>query len=620
MDIVTIDFETYWDTKYSLSKMTMEAYIRDDRFEVQCVSVKVNGNPTDVYSGTNVGGFLNSIDYTDKAILCHNTYFDGAVLAWVYGIKPRLWLDTQGMSKPEYQMSVGTSLDALTKHYNLGKKGGVLADTKGIRLADMTPEQLQSLCDYCVQDSDITYELFNVIKKTFPAHELMIIDQALRMYTEPTVILDIDMLEKHLGEVRQDKSDLIATLNLTGFTEAQVKKALMSNAMFAKLLEGRGVEVPVKTSPTTGKVAFAFAKTDLKFMALADHPNPEVSNLVKARLGVKSTIEETRTARLVEVSKRGYLPIMIKYYGAHTGRFSGGDKLNLQNFPRNGTMRESLTVPLGYKMIACDSSQIEARMTAYVSNQTDLLDAFKQGRDVYSEFATDVYGYTVNKTDKLKRFVGKTCILGLGYGMGADKFIDTLAQGQGGLSVDIDKFEGQRIVNLYRQKNHRIVGFWRRCGTVLTAMLQGGSGQINDILSYDHNGILMPNGLRIHYPELRASTGGFGYLSDPRAVSKHRAGEALAHSSWIKIYGGKVVENIVQALARTVVAEQSVRIGQRYHVSFQVHDEIIIIVKEEEADDAMAFMIEEMSKPPTWAPDLPVACEAGMGNNYGEAK
>jgi len=188
------------------------------------------------------------------------------------------------------------------------------------------------------------------------------------------------------------------------------------------------------------------------------------------------------------------------------------------------------------------------------------------------------------------------------------------------VSVDVDEFEAQRIVNLYRQKNHKIVAFWNRCGTVLTGILAGGSGQINDILSYDHEGILMPNGLRIHYPTLRSDTSGFSYIADSLVYKKYMSGKHIAGNNWTRIYGGKVVENIVQALARNVVAEQMMCIGQRYHVSFQVHDEVIVIVKKEEADEALEFMVQEMSKPPSWAKDLPIACEGKIGSNYGETK
>jgi len=624
MDIVTIDFETYYDRQYSLSKMTTEAYVRDPRFEVIGVCVKVNDYPTDWYSGNDVGKFLNSLDYSDKAILAHNTAFDGAILSWHYGIKPKFWFDTLSMARPLHNAVVGGSLKALTAHYGLGQKGDEVFNNLGRHRKDFTPEELDRYAAYCVNDVELTYQLFQKLKKGFPISELMVIDQTIRMYTQPVIQLDTDVLAQHLEKVKADKRKLIDDLALKGLSAEKVKKALMSNQIFAKLLQTVGVEPPMKTSLRTGKQSFAFAKTDKEFTALLEHPDPRVQNLVAARLGTKSTIEETRTENLMKVAERGALPIMLNYYGAHTGRFSGGDKLNLQNLPRNGAIRSALTAPLGEILIACDSSQIEARMVAYVAGQHDLVQAFREGRDVYSEFASEIYGKPVTKADKIERFVGKTCILGLGYGMGHVKFRNTLALGQGGISVDIDENEAQRIVRLYRQKNHKIVELWNKCGHALTTMVAGGSGNITDLLPYDSKGIVLPNGLRIQYNALRQTPDGFEYIADARTYKKLvkarvTSGEQIA-VDWTRIYGGKVTENIVQALARIVVAEQMASIGQSYHVAFQVHDEVIISCQEEDKAHAQELVERKMSTPPSWARDLPVACESGVGYNYGDAK
>ena len=624
MDIVTIDFETYYDRQYSLSKMTTEAYVRDPQFEVIGVCVKVNDYPTDWYSGDDVGKFLNSLDYSDKAILAHNTAFDGAILSWHYGIKPKFWFDTMSMARPLHNATVGGSLKALASHYKLGQKGDEVFNNMGRHRKDFTPEELDRYAAYCVNDVDLTYELFQILKYKVPVSELMVIDQTLRMYTEPVIQLDTDVLAQHLEKVKADKRKLIEDLSLKGLSEEKVKKALMSNQIFAKLLDTVGIEPPMKTSLRTGKQTYAFAKTDKEFTGLLEHPDPRVQNLVAARLGTKSTIEETRTENLMKVAERGALPIMLNYYGAHTGRFSGGDKLNLQNLPRNGAIRSALTAPIGEVLIACDSSQIEARMVAYISGQDDLVQAFREGRDVYSEFASDIYGKKVTKADKVERFVGKTCILGLGYGMGHVKFRNTLALGQGGISVDIDENEAQRIVRLYRQKNHKIVSLWNKCGHALTTMVAGGSGNITELLPFDSNGIILPNGLRIQYNALRQTPDGFEYIADARtyrklAKARVSSGEQIA-IDWTRIYGGKVTENVVQALARIVVAEQMASIGQSYHVAFQVHDEIIISCLEEDKAHARQLVEDRMSRPPRWARDLPVACESGVGYNYGDAK
>ena len=372
MRIITIDFETYYSREYSLSKMTTESYIRDPRFEVIGVGIKVDDNPPDWYSGDNVGRFLNSLDYSKDAIVAHNTVFDGAILSWVYGIKPKFWFDTLSMARPFHHSTVGGSLKALANHYNLGQKGDEVLQALGKNRKDFSPQELDRYADYCLQDVNLTYELYKKLKVRVPVSELMIIDQTIRMYTEPSIMLDRKVLEQHLYKVREDKKKLIESLALKGVSEERVKKALMSNQIFAKILETVGVEAPMKISLRTGKETYAFAKTDKEFTALLEHPIPKVLALVAARLGTKSTIEETRTENLIKVSDRGSLPILLNYYGAHTGRFSGGDKLNLQNLPRNGAIRKAITVPEGKVLVACDSSQIEARMVAYIAGQDDL--------------------------------------------------------------------------------------------------------------------------------------------------------------------------------------------------------------------------------------------------------
>jgi DNA polymerase len=625
MDIVTIDFETYYDKDYSLSKITTEAYVRSPLFEVIGVGVKVNDGPVDTYSGDNVGRFLKSLDYSDKAILCHNTVFDGAILSWKFGIKPKLWLDTLSMARPKHASTVGGSLKALAVEYELGQKGEEVIHAMGKRRKDFSPAELAAYMKYCANDIDLTYALFKKLKKGFPADEMRVIDTTIRMYTEPMVELDTDLLDDHLTKVIMSKQILLDSLGGGG------KDIIMSNDKFAKLLKRRGVTPPTKTSATTGKETYAFAKTDLAFLDLQDHPDPVVQTLVSVRLGLKSTLEETRTRNLIAVSQRGRLPIMLNYYGAHTGRFSGGDKLNLQNLPSRGdnTIRRALRAPEGYKIISCDSSQIEARMVAYLAGQSDLVQQFSENRDVYSEFASEIYQRKITKADKVERFVGKTCILGLGYMTGAAKLRDTLKRGQGDISVDLTEDEAQDIVDIYRRKNHHIVKLWGECGYALSSMVAGRKGRIGTLLSYDPEGIIMPNTMKLRYHGLHATDRQFTYIQDrrmfDRAMKARLAGDKSDVGSDLipgqtRIYGGKVTENVVQALARIVVSGQMLAIRDAgYHVAFQVHDENVCVVPEDQAEQAMKDIVELMSTPPTWAPDLPVACEAGMADTYGDA-
>lgn len=627
MDIVTIDFETYYDKEYSLSKMTTEAYIRDPRFQIIGVSVRVNDYPADWYSGDNPGRFLKSLDYRDKAILCHHTAFDGAILSWLFDIKPKLWLDTLSMSRPHHNITVGGSLAKLAAYYGLGTKGTEVVDALGKRREDFTPQDLAKYGSYCVNDNNLTKALFDVLKVGFSSTELLVIDQTIRMYTEPSIALNRGLLEKHLAEVRQRKADLLAQLEPEGVDPTiGVVATLMSNAKFTERLRELGVDPPMKVSPTTGKMTPALSRSDKGMTDLLEHPDPRVQALVAARLGVKSTLEETRTAALIGVSERGLLPIMLNYYGAHTGRFSGGDKLNLQNLPSRGnnTIRRALEAPPGHVVIACDSAQIEARIVAWVAGQEDLVEAFRQKRDVYSEFASEIYGRAITKADKVERFVGKTCVLGLGYGMGAEKFRRTLEIGQGGISVKIDISEATRIVQIYRSKNFKIVQFWQRCASMLNAMLEGRDGNLHDVIPYDVSGIILPNNLRIQYPGLQNDANGFRYVSDARAYAKAAKARVLGEDTpnadfWTRIYGGKVTENLVQALAALTIREQMARcrvLGLR--VAFQVHDEIVLVAPEESAATTQKILENVMSTPPKWAPDLPVACESGVATNYGD--
>lgn len=625
MDIVTIDFETYYDKDYSLSKITTEQYVRSPQFEIIGVGIKVNNYPTDWYSGDNPGKFLKSLDYRKRAILCHNTAFDGAILSWHFGISPRLWLDTLSMARPLHNIMVGGSLAKLVAYYGLGKKGDDVVAAMGKHKSDFTEADLAQYGKYCINDVDLTKALFDKMKVGFPSGELLVIDQTLRMYTNPVIELDVPLLEKHLEEVKTRKRTLMADIGHSIGGAMAVQEMLMSNDKFAAYLQQLGAEPPTKISAKTGKEAWAFAKTDKGMTDMLEHPDERVQAAVSARLGVKSTLEESRTEALIGVAGRGTLPIMLNYYGAHTGRFSGGDKLNLQNLPSRGntTIRRALKAPPGQMLISCDSSQIEARTVAWVAGQEDLLVAFRDKRDVYSEFASDVYGRTITKADKVERFVGKTCVLGLGYGMGAEKFRRTLEIGQGGINVVIDINEATRIVKLYRQKNWKIVQFWQKCGNALKDMLYGGSNELHPGIRYDKYGIIMPNGFRIQYPALRETAGGFMYIADARTYQKALKDRVLTGAppddiSWTRIYGGKVTENLVQGLAAIVIREQMAAAGVHFKVCFQVHDEIIIAVDKDVAQAAQVKLEALMSVAPKWAPDLPVACESGMAANYGD--
>jgi hypothetical protein len=412
MDLITLDFETYYDKDYSLSKLTTEEYIRDPQFEVVGVGVKVNNGETEWASGTmgQIKKYLHRFDWANSMMLAHNTMFDGAIASWHFDIHPKALADTMHMARALHGVEASASLKAVADRYGVGVKGTEVVRAMGKRREDFSSEELSTYGDYCINDVELTYRLFQLIAKKFPMKELKLIDLTLRMFTDPTLELDKAQLEAHLVAVQERKEQLLVEAGI------EDKGDLMSNPKFALMLNMLGVTPPMKVSPTTGKETFAFAKNDEAFKALLEHDDDRVQSLVAARLGTKSTLEETRTQRFIGIAERGKLPVPVRYYAAHTGRWGGDDKINLQNLPSRGpnakALKKAIIAPEGHTIIEADSAQIEARVLAWLAEQEDLVSAFTNREDVYKKMASTIYGVAVDDVDKDQRFVGKTTILG----------------------------------------------------------------------------------------------------------------------------------------------------------------------------------------------------------------
>ena len=605
MHTLTIDFETYYDRTFSLSKMTTEEYVRDELFEVIGVAVKVDAGETQWFSGTKkeTKRWLEQFPWDDSIAIAHNAMFDMAILNWHFGIRPKRIADTLSMLRALDGPDAGNSLAKAAERYGLGAKGDEVINALGKGRLDFSPEELGRYGQYCINDVELTHELFCRLAVGFPAVEFRLIDLTIRMFTEPVLSLDEGALAAHLTAVQDKKRDLLGKALIS-------KDNLMSNGQLAESLRHLGVEPPVKISPTTGRETYAFAKNDEEFKALLEHENSIVQAIVAARLGVKSTLEETRTERLINIAKRGALPIPLRYYAAHTGRWGGDDKVNMQNLPRKSPLKKAIRAPEGYVFIDCDSSQIEARTLAWLAGQEDLVEAFDQGEDVYKIMASAIYGVPVNEVSDDQRFVGKTTILGAGYGMGAAKFQAQLKT----FNVDMDLDECKRIINVYRDTYPAIPALWRQAGDALDAMANNQTAQVgrDGVLTVrGSEGIYLPNGLRLQYPGLR-------WVQSPEGKSEmfydQKKGRATLAS---RIYGGKCVENICQALARIVIGEQMLMVARRLRVVMTVHDAVGAIAPAEEADEARSFVEACMRVRPKWASGLPLNCESKMGASYG---
>lgn len=605
MQILTIDFETYYSADFSLSKLTTEEYIRSHEFEVIGVSVAIDDAEPVWFSGgmLDIETWLRQFDWQKSVALAHNAMFDSAILNWCFDIRPKGWLDTLSMGRALHGTEVGGSLKVLADHYGLGEKGTEVENAKGLRRADFAPEQLARYGEYCRNDVALTYALFQAMSDGFPPTELRLVDLTVRMFSEPVLELDYGKLNVHLSNVREKKRELLESVEFG-------KDELMSNPKFAEILLRLGVEPPMKISLTTGKETYAFAKNDEAFKALLEHENPVVQALVAARLGTKSTLEETRTERFIEIANRGTLPVPLRYYAAHTGRWGGDDKVNLQNLPRSSPLKYAIKAPTGMVLIDSDSSQIEARTLAWLAGQDDLVEAFENGQDVYKIMASAIYGKEQKDITKDERFVGKTTILGAGYGMGANKFKAQLKN----FGVEVPIEEAQRIIETYRRTYPRIPELWGAAGTSLKAVLQDSYTEFGrgGLLKVEgRKGIRLPNGLYIKYPNIRVaeSNGKVEIVYDTK-----RGKQTIPN----RIYGGKVVENVCQALARIVIGDQMLMVAKKYKVVMTVHDAIACVVPEAEAEIGKEYVELCMRLRPQWGLELPLNCEAGYGKSYGD--
>ncbi len=652
MQVITLDFETYWDSTHTLSKMSPTEYVMHPETEVQSVSIKLGIQPTYVLFGEeNIREHLQTLDWSDAIAVGHNmSGFDSMILAWRFGINPKLYACTAAMARSEYSKTgckvdgkflTGVSLKKLAAEFGVGKKLDLEAtNTKGKHLCDFTPQELKAMEEYNKVDTDLCYELFKKLYVGFPKQELLLIDMTTRMLVEPKFLLDYDLVHKALEDVKAEKAEslkkLAWLLGVEGYVadalengvtiEEQVRAQLASAARFGALLNSLGVETPMKQSPTNPeKMTPALAKTDDAFIALQNHDNPLVAAAAQARLEVKSTILETRLEAFIKAADAcdGKLPVPLKYAGADTtGRWSG-EQYNMQNLPRIGpkpkpsdALRMSLKAPKGHKVIVADLSGIELRVNMFLWKVPYAMELFKASpdkADLYKYFAAnDLYNISQDDVTKEQRQVGKVSHLGLGFGAGGATF-QKVAKLMGG--VDIDLEEATRVVNTYREAHPEIAGGWRRFQDCLPHIQQGTEESIDPwgFCITEQNAVRLPSGRRIYYPSLvkerDANTG----------KSEWWYGNGRTRA---RIYAGKGVENLVQALARDVIAEHAVRFFKetKLRPCLAVHDELVYIVPDSEAEERLNHLQLIMREGVSWWPELITWSEGDIADCYGAAK
>jgi DNA polymerase len=683
--LVAIDFETYYDTDYTLKKLSTSEYIRDPRFKAQMMGIKVGNGKTRVIPGAKIRSELAKINWRTHSCLCHHTQFDGFILSHHYDVRPSYMYDSLSMARGLHSNDIGGGLDEVSRYYGGGGKlEGTLEKTKGVLV--WNKELYNEAAIYCANDVDEMLRVFKAMLPKMPADEMDLINLITRMFTDPVLRVDIPRVEKELErELAERKAKLYAAVDPADYdvggdkydpvvykellkTQAErdlegeerdmliIKRVIGSSEKFAGLLRVEGIKPPTKISPAwmklnkddrespeglNKKYSYAFAKDDIEFLEIPNKvtdwgfnlndtndvqkmaaKQARLQSLIDVRIAVKSTTNITRAKRFLEAGKNGMpLPVGYAYYRAHTGRLGGQNKMNMQNLQRGGELRLSILAPKGHMIAVVDSGQIEARVNAWLWGQDDLLEAFRAAdswnkktmgvatgdhRDAYCRFADAVYGREITTNDELERFVGKVCVLGLGYQMGAPKFQLTLAKGAlGGPPVHFSDEKCKMIVNTYRLKNSKIVMGWKKCERIIEDMAAGRTGAHGPI-SWEANTIWLPNGMALKYPDLKKQTGDKGWDE-----WTYQSGDMRK-----KIYSGLLNENIVQALARIIVMWQMLQVSRKYRVVMTTHDEFCCVIKIIEAQKCFQFMTNWMKTPPDWCGSIPLNSDGKVDINY----
>lgn len=615
---IAVDTETYYASDYTLRGMTPIEYVLDPRFECMGWGVQMRGF-TFFLEPDQFAIFLKRLP-PKVMMVSHNALFDMTVLAQRFNYTPHMMVDTMGLAKAWWGHSLQRfSLKKVCESLGLPDKGDTVMKVIGMRMADIKAAGLwDEYISYCTNDTDLCMRIYKIaMDQGFPVKELAVMDTVLRCAIKPKFIIDANLVAQHIGEVAAKKAQLLAR------TGMENRGVLMSNDRFAEALKSLGVDPPTKVSMRTGEVTWAFAKTDPDFTALEEHEDDEVQALVAARMGIKSTLEETRAQRFQKIAQltwqgntQSLMPVPLGYGAAHTHRLGGEWKLNLQNLPRGGNLRKALRSPEGRRIIAADASQIEARIVACLAGQRDLVEKFRNKEDVYSSFASIVFGYQINKnTHKDERFIGKTSVLGLGFGLGWEKFMKTIrlkSKQDLGKLYDMGQDEAQKVVALYRSTYHNIPQTWRFLDQMLVQMTRKDCSVAWGPVVFEFEKIKLPSGLYLYYKDLENTSEGwkFTYGGKPK---------------WI--YGGKMFENIVQALARIIVMDASQRIrwrlaavGPDLDLALQEHDALAYVAPEALAQTVHDVLVEEMTRDVSWLPGLPLAVDSGIGTDYGTVK
>jgi DNA polymerase len=598
MRIVCLDMETLFGDDYTLSKLTTEHYIRDPRFEAHGAAIKWGpDHKAKWYDARQLAYVLKQEDWSDAAILCHHAHFDGLILHHHYAVRPRLWLDTLSMARLLLGNHLSVSLDNVRRHYGISQKRTPYEQFKNRHWHELSADTQALIASGCEDEVESIWIVFAKMAKEFPVEELYVIDQTIRMFVDAVLRADTELLGKVWSEENDRKRLRLADLGIAAAD-------LQSNDRFAALLVAAGVEIAYKQGKN-GPIP-AFAKTDEFMRELLEDDDPYIRSLVEARLGAKSSLLQTRAETLGNMANRGSLCVYLRYCGAHTTRWSGGDASNFQNFRRGSALRKAILAPEGYLLATIDLSQIECRLLNYLAGQHDVIERFRNNEDPYVGIASQFYGRAITKADELERGTGKQAELSCGYGCGGPRFRRVAALGIYGPPVKLTDIDSQRAVDLYRQTHSAVVRYWREAENVLSWLANDQEREWGP-MRIKNKRLYAPNGIFINYETLE------WYQDDNESGWRFRT-----RAGWQRIWGSKVCQHVCEMLARLVMSQAMLRIAREgFRPVLSSHDELTFLVSADQwADQTLEWMETEMARTPQWLPGIPLGCEGVISERY----
>lgn len=633
--LLALDFESHQDEECSLARLEVVRYVAHPRFRVHGLAVATaNADTGDITAefSRDPARLLRALadrlgPRLDQAtVVMHNARFDAYLLQRLYGLSPRFLLCTRSLYYGlggRRRQGEGT-LAALAQAYGLGTKGDI---PPCLDVEQLSEEQTAALTEYAEKDARLTLSLARELlpRIRWPEVELPLITHTVRLFSERAFAFDIAGARHLLREVEEDDERV---LDEAGLDESHTAHTVQRRLVLALARVGRAM--PTKAGKD-GPVP-ALAKDDPEAAALLSDPDPRVAALARAlrHLG-SSHPTRSRLDTMLALAKAHVagLPVDLAYCGAHTGRFTGQGGFNWQNLPSReegpaARVRGLLHARGGHLLVVADAAQIESRLTAWLAGERQLLDAYAQGRDPYSEFAARLFGDEVRKPreddppERARRLtalraVGKEAVLALGFGMGPAMFWARLRSTPALRplieSGELSASRARGIVHCFRRTYPRIPILWRRLERELGACIRAGHAlggfrwEGPDVL------LMLPSGRAVRYEEPRIARGRSGR---PSIVAGRQGSEHL--------YGGLLTENLVQATARDLLALAILGLeAQGCRVVLHVHDELVLEVRAKDAASASQAARSALEHDPGWWPELgplPLRAEVYVAPNY----